>query len=322
MPNRGNLAALLLAASVSCWSSGCGYVGEPLPPAANIPSRVADLKVLQKGATIIAECSVPQLTTDATVLRSPPRLELGVGESDPATKIFADPQVRNGRARFEIPASPWAGKQALFAVKAIGGNGKDAGWSNLVVLAVVPPLQQPARLRAEAVPEGVRLTWDGQGPGYRVLRLAPGETAFTTAGESAKPQWVDTQTEFGKTYKYKIQAVRKSGTGEAESDDSAEVSVTPADRFAPAIPSGLSAVISRGAVELAWERNTEPDLATYRIYRAEGDAQFQKLAETQEVPAYTDRTVEPGKRYRYAVSAVDGAGNESALSAPAEITMP
>jgi hypothetical protein len=37
-----------------------------------------------------------------------------------------------------------------------------------------------------------------------------------------------------------------------------------------------------------------------------------------EVPAYGDSKVEPGKKYRYEISAVDLTGNESVRTAPVE----
>jgi fibronectin type 3 domain-containing protein len=39
-----------------------------------------------------------------------------------------------------------------------------------------------------------------------------------------------------------------------------------------------------------------------------------------DAPAYGDRQVEAGKRYRYTVSSVDQAGNESARSEAVEAT--
>jgi fibronectin type 3 domain-containing protein len=76
-------------------------------------------------------------------------------------------------------------------------------------------------------------------------------------------------------------------------------------------------IASTNANELSWERSTEADLKHYRVFR---DGQL--LADAVEVPAYTDRTAESGKKYSYAVSAVDTYGNESPKSQPVEITTP
>jgi fibronectin type 3 domain-containing protein len=88
------------------------------------------------------------------------------------------------------------------------------------------------------------------------------------------------------------------------------------------VPGGLHAAAAPNSIELAWERNTEPDLAGYRLYRAAADGAFEKIAEVSQVPSYSDHKVEHGKTYRYAVSAVDQSGNESARSAVVEVTQP
>ncbi|HJZ96915.1 MAG TPA: hypothetical protein VKE70_10450, partial [Candidatus Solibacter sp.] len=69
--------------------------------------------------------------------------------------------------------------------------------------------------------------------------------------------------------------------------------------------------------ELSWDPNTEPDLAGYRVYRAIGGGQFEKLADLSPVPAYSDKAIQKGVEYRYAVTALDRAGNESQKSTPA-----
>ena len=47
----------------------------------------------------------------------------------------------------------------------------------------------------------------------------------------------------------------------------------------------------------------------------------EKLAELSVVPTYSDRAVEAGKTYRYAITAVDRAGNESARSGEIEVAL-
>jgi fibronectin type 3 domain-containing protein len=82
------------------------------------------------------------------------------------------------------------------------------------------------------------------------------------------------------------------------------------DVFAPVAPAGLTAVVSLNSIELGWERNAEPDLAFYRVYRAEGNGAFQAIADKVEGPAFSDKRITSGTTYRYSVSAVDAAGNE------------
>jgi fibronectin type 3 domain-containing protein len=53
-----------------------------------------------------------------------------------------------------------------------------------------------------------------------------------------------------------------------------------------------------------------------------GDGPFERLPDTQELPTYSDRKVESGKAYRYAVSAIKRNGFESPMSGPVEASPP
>jgi hypothetical protein len=225
-------------------------------------------------------------------------------------------------ARYEIPAAEWTRQEVILAVRAIGANGKETGWSNFVIVPVVPPPEMPAEVRAAAVLEGVRLTWRAAGGQFRIFRRTEGG-AFAQVGSAQQPEWLDPDVEFGKRYTYLVETIVKlDGGKEAESEISAETSIAPVDRFPPVAPGGLHAAAAPNSIELAWERNPEPDLAGYRLYRAAADGAFEKTAEVSQIPSYSDHKVEHGKTYRYAVSAVDQSGNESARSAVVEVTLP
>jgi fibronectin type 3 domain-containing protein len=136
-------------------------------------------------------------------------------------------------------------------------------------------------------------------------------------------EYLDASAAYGRSYRYLVQAIQPAGSVDAESDLSTPVDITPIDRFPPAVPSGLTAVAGNESIELAWEPNQEPDLAGYRVYRAAGDGPLLPLGDLIAAPSYSDRKVESGKRYRYAVSSVDRLGNESRQTdPPAEITAP
>lgn len=311
---------------------GCGYIGEPLPPSLHIPARVAGLTAVQRGSHIVAQFAVPRLSTDGLVLKQEPRLELRVGPkwfgpfNGPAwaatAKPAGSPVVENSVARYQLPVSEWIGKDVTVAARAIGRSGRDAGWSDPVTLAVVQPLPQPIGLRAESAPQGVRLAWQAPGNAFVIYRRGPDEKIYTIAGHADHSEWIDTTAEFGKTYSYLVQAVAKVGEGQAESEVSEEARITPADTFPPAVPAGLTAVPSTASIELVWERNVEPDLAGYRVYRALGSGRFDLVSDTQEPPSFSDRRIESGKVYRYAVSAVKRNGLESKMSPPVEVTAP
>ena len=62
----------------------------------------------------------------------------------------------------------------------------------------------------------------------------------------------------------------------------------------------------------------ENDVAGYRVYRTEVDTVRGQplIPDLIPTPAFRDTTVQTGHKYRYTVTAVDRAGNESAESTP------
>jgi fibronectin type 3 domain-containing protein len=298
----------------------------------NIPGRGENLTAVERGSNIIAQVTLPTLTTEGVVLKQSVRLDLRIGPKPngpfnadawaAGAKAVGGGTTANSIAEYRIPASEWIGKQVLIAVKIIGANGRDAGWSIPAALAVVAPPEQPRDLSAEAVPQGVRLSWHGAGNAFAVLRRGPDEPDYKALGPSPKPEYIDATAEFGKRYSYLVQSVVKAGEGEAQSDLSNEFAITPVDTFPPAAPEGLTAVPSTTSIELVWERNTEANIIGYRVYRALGNAAFELLADTQQLPSYSDHKIEAGKTYRYAVSAVKNNKAESKLSEPVEVASP
>jgi hypothetical protein len=322
-PLRAALCAAVLL-------SGCGYNGDPSYPLLNIPDKVKDLRAVQRGATIVYQFTVPDLTTEGKQARIGD-VEIRIGEAggDPfdegawaarSIRVGANPDPA-GHVRGEIPANPWVGKDVALAVKVRGENRKDLGWSGFELLTVIDPLATPSKLRADPVAPGVRVSWSGPVGQYRVFRRGPVDKELLLHATVDGLEWVDTATEYGKSYRYVVQGAKKTGRAEAESEPSEPVEVTPIDRFPPATPTGLSAIAAAEKIELVWERNTEGDLAGYRVFRAAAGGEFEKAADV-EAPAYSDMRLEAGKVYRYAVSAVDQLGNESARSEPIEIVAP
>lgn len=321
----------VLPAAAALLACGCGYVGNPLPPLADVPARVAGLDVEQRGGRLLAAFTVPTATTEGIPFRKPPALDLRIGTAGvpfdegrwaAEAKRVEPGKVEGGVAHYEIPAAEWTGKEAIVAVRLVGANGKQSGWSNFVVVPVVGPPEMPSAVSAEATPMGVRVFWKARGDRFRVLRRAGAEGEFAPAATVSTPEWTDAAAEFGKPYSYAVETlVRVAGNREAASEQSAPVSITPVDTFPPAAPAGLHAASAPHSVELAWDANSEPDLAGYRVYRAAPGGTLEKIGEPL-VPAWSDAKVEPGKQYRYAVTAIDRKGNESPRSAEAVAALP
>ena len=154
---------------------------------------------------------------------------------------------------------------------------------------------------------------------------------------------IDKEIRFGQTYEYRAQRVLRvtgfENPGNPKTDNlilelagplSDPIRVQALDVFPPAVPFGLAAVATaasagvEAAIDLSWQPNTEPDLAGYIVYRREGGESWQRISPAQPLvgPAFHDPRIQPGRTYRYAVTAIDQGGHESARSAEAEETAP
>jgi hypothetical protein len=304
---------------------GCGYAGEPLPPALNRPVPVADLRAVEHGAKIDVHFTVPRLTTEGLKIPGRPDIELRIGpapgehfeveqwersaERVPLSAIL----VNNGAAEALLDASRFYGKTMVIGVRVHGPGGRHMGWSRFETIPVIPALPSPEGLTAKNAPDSVQLDWHAAAPEFRVFRKVQAEPNWTPIGTVSSPSYSDTTIEYGKTYQYFVQSIEKTGERYAESEDSPIIEWKPVDQFPPAVPAGLTAVPGARTIELVWERNTDRDFASYRVYR-----DGQRIAEDLGSPAYSDKDVKAGTKYRYQISAVDTSGNESVLSATVE----
>jgi hypothetical protein len=316
------LSALLLA--------GCGYPGEPLPPALKRPVRIVDLNAVERGSKIIVRFTIPAITTEGAPVKGPEPLDFRIGpvsaghfdinawargaQRAPESSIQRSPPI----ATIELDAAPFYNKTVVTAARALSPKGGDAGWSNVIALQIVPALPKPMDVEWKNAPDAVELTWHAAAPSFRVLRKQLGHADYSLAGTTNKPEYLDNGIAYGDTYDYSIQSIEKVNDDHyAESDLTELAGVKPEDKFAPAVPSGLTAVPGTKSIELVWNRNTDRDFASYRIYR---DGKL--LASNVASVAYSDRDVKQGTNYTYQLSAVDTAGNESAKSAPVAASLP
>ncbi len=303
--------------------SGCGYIGPVQPPLLDIPQPVLALNAGEFGDKIVVEFTLPDLTTEGNPVRNLRSLEVRIGPTvtpyspelwAQTAKPYPIPSAAPGAFTKEIPVDEWLNKEVLISARAIGSKGRPAQWATVKVLTIQPPLEKPSALVAENVEQGVKLTWKGSAPKFRIFR-AVAEAAPERLNESDRPEFIDDTTQYDKQYKYLVQGISDDFHGSLVSDPAA---ITPDDKFPPAVPGALTAILGVSTVELAWTRNTEPDFKGYNVYRSTDGGPLVKIAELVVAPTFSDNKIEPGKKYRYEVSAVDMKGNESPHSTPAE----
>jgi len=229
-------------------------------------------------------------------------------------QILSRLEPRPGQFTKEIPVDEWVKKDVVISIRAIGPKGKPAQWATPKLLGILPPLPKPTALAADNVEQGVKLSWKGSAPKYRIFRGIAEATPERLA-DTDRPEFVDETTEYDKPYHYLVQAVTDDLHA---SEVTAPVSITPADKFAPAVPGALTAILGVNTIELAWTRNTEKDFKGYNVYRSTDGGAFEKIAAGVPAPTFSDNKIEAGKKYRYEVTAVDLKGNESPHSTPAD----
>jgi fibronectin type 3 domain-containing protein len=345
------VAALLLAAA------GCGKRGEPVAPERRFPAPPASLGATVEGQSVVVSWTNPAQRVDGSALRDlqvvklfrreeapgaapkPAMLARGriVGYDEIASIRLDEPApatVERGAVRFVDRDNLTVGGRYVYVVTAVDSTGRSSPPSPRVVVSYIAAPTPPRDLRAEGGDSQVRLHWEAPGVfidgrpideplGYLVQR-ATGQGAWSqiTPEPVTITEFTDTGLANDTEYRYRVTAVRETAGGQAQGEPSAAATASPARTWTPAAPTGLVAVTSSGSVRLAWNEVNDPDVAAYAVYRAEGTGELSRIATTPGSTVFVDRGVQPGRSYRYAVSALDRARrpNESARSDEIRVT--
>jgi hypothetical protein len=252
-------------------------------------------------------------------------------------------------------------RELSYFVELLNRNGRSAGLSNgaVVLAGEAPPAV--ANLSAKVIKAGVVLRWTPELPGEairlhrKLLTPQPEGKPKTEQGPlapmpepaeqkllvDAEPQSgaapdraLDQGIRFGHVYEYRAQRIARVSAGgqmlELDGPLSDPVRIEAKDIFPPDVPTGLAAVATLAqagvetAIDLSWQPVADSDLAGYAVYRREGDGAWQRISPPQPsvAPGFHDPHVETGRTYRYAVTAIDQGGHESARSAETEETVP
>ena len=111
------------------------------------------------------------------------------------------------------------------------------------------------------------------------------------------------------TYAYKVIVMDKNNRMSRDSDIIVMAGERPASEkskaAAPKPPSGLTAVYTHQSIVITWDE--VPGADSYRVYRSLGGRDDFSIAGESATPVFTDRRIEPAKKYYYKVAAVKGA---------------
>jgi len=234
--------------------------------------------------------------------------------------------ARQWTASFELPADAGASAVEMLsfefvATDALGNSGSQVDAPNRfqVYQGELPALDVPVGLRATAQSGGkVKLEWqpvDGATT-YQVYRQAPGESERTALARSNASEYLDSTPVDGH-YRYAVASLRAHNGSEAASAQSAVAEVD-SSRNAPGAPQNLQLSLTSQGVLASWQPPIGTAPAGYRLYRAATSTITsvaglspikQGIRQTQAVDAVPSQS-----EHAYVVTAVDAAGNESAIS--------
>ncbi len=223
------------------------------------------------------------------------------------------------------------GTPYYYALVSVDADGRTSGESALWAARGVNPTppSAPTGLRLDASSDALELRWDAAPEpdvtSYRVYvsRRADAEPdEFRFADLTADTRYRQPMDSASLAeLRYLVRAVNSS---DVEGPASTVVTGRVLDVVPPDAPDLRDVAASGDAVTVAWAATADPDVATYRLYRARGDAELVSIGD--DLPSdrtrIVDRNVTPGDRYRYAVTALDASGNESASSAVLEAVVP
>ena len=205
----------------------------------------------------------------------------------------------------------------VYTVTAVAEDGDESAPSETAAVTTpdATPPSVPQGVAASAVgAERIDVSWspsmdDESGvAGYRVFRDG-GEIALTSSNT-----YQDGGLAPGTTYEYQVSAINGA---EVEGERSSPAYATTPDDSGPTVPTNLSATaISTESIGLSWSASTDDEsgIAYYRVFRG-----GEEIA-TPTGNEYQDSGLASGTTFEYRVSAVNGDGLESDLSAVASAT--
>jgi len=279
---------LSAAIALCAFLTGCGAIGPVQFPALKIPFPAKDLSAVERGDHIDIYFTTPTTTTDGLTIKQLASIDLRVGPNPEstfnwnqwaasATRIEVKPPSELGQMfHAQVPAQEFAGKDVIIGVRFGNDRGRMSEWSNPVTLPVQTSVPTPTNLKLTPVAEGVKIEWSApDAKSFKIFRREEQDKQPSLLDKSDAPEYLDKTTEYGKSYTYYVQGV----SGQAESDAAiSEPTGKLVDTFPPAVPTGVTAILGTGTIEVAWNRNTESDFKEYRVFRSVDGGPFAQIA--------------------------------------------
>ena len=349
---RVPLAALLALALPAV--SGCGHKGAPIPPLPRIPATPREVAVRQRGPRVEIRAGYVLLDLHGRPLRPPVHPEiLWVREREPelaagwlaafrdreflrTARVIALPVLADGTPMTRedaVPVRAFPGRGSLVIALALRDARARSRPSPRVVLPVAdPPLAPLDTLTATPREDGIALAWTGGDDRAGVVRIYRREQEATAGDwrawrvvERTEETTLDETARYGQSLEYAATAALAAEDPVVESEPVLAGRVLYEDRFPPDPARDVVGVPVEGGINVLWVPARSVDLAGAIVERQQGDegAPWREVGRVEMPDAFfTDRDVEPGRRYRYRVISVDRHGNRAAPAGPTAWSSP
>ena len=248
---------------------------------------------------------------------------------DQIQEFAAEDGPSGGRMQYpyDLSGKDFLSKRYTFGIR-VKDKKRYSPFSVLVSLRPMALPSPPTEVRAAVFLDRIEITWkpvlEIKDPsslpyvkGYNIYRSeSEQEPQLLNARLVEGEKYDDRNFVFGQTYRYFVRSSATDIPPHLESEDSEDIEIFARDTFAPEPPEGLVSVAGQDFLAISWDANEEEDLAGYRVWRREEGTEDIHLLTPDPIKesAYNDRTVEKGKMYAYAVTALDKSGNESRIS--------
>ena len=354
-PLKRSIPTIFLILLLSLFFGGCGKKASPLAPDSTIPAPVFDLQVWPKEGKIFLRWTVPTRNIDGSrltdllgfkVLRQARPLTSGPCEPcslnfEPVAEIDMDfpkgARLERGMVLWQDTAVRPQNEYTYF-VQGYNLYRSPSPESNRVKIFWDDPPVAPGRVTLRKEDRALEITWEPVSllvdrremvdfKGFNIYRRSEGEL-FSLSPLNADPipdkRYWDGKVELGKQYSYEVRTVRNFRGTLIEGPSSAVVQGVPEKRLPPSVPTGLVAVWQRDGVALRWDKNPEPDIAGYNLYRrGKEEKEFVKMNPRLIMePYFLDGSADLQRSYIYRLQVVDSSPsrNESDFSKEVEIS--
>jgi hypothetical protein len=348
--NSSSQRGILALAATLVFAAGCGSPGSPQPPSLNLPDQVLNLAAARSGNTVTLTWTMPRRNTDKLLLKGPLAVHLCRRPLNGGCQTIADLSFDPGAEasfRETLPPELTVGpaRMLTYFVEVRNRSGRSVGFSNEAYSAAGAAPPPIANLTATPQSNGVLFRWQQNNINTESkLRLhrtlvqkeasanprnngsdfnskEPAETELI-APIANKPQALDASALPDRIYSYTAEFLDRLTLDGNPVDlaglTSQPIRVDTRDVFPPNPPEGLVAIANNTerSLDLSWTPNTEPDLAGYFVYRSRNGEKWQRVSGDKPLPGPAWRDLAPpAGEVKYAVSAIDFSGNESARSA-------